>query len=149
MPTHIMHGSFGYAWLALCVALVAHVADEALTNFLGVYNPTVLAMRARYPWFPMPTFRFGVWLSGLIAACVLLLLLTPFAFRPDSAGGLWLRPGAYIFAFIMLFNGLGHVVFTIFGRTVSSVHFSRPAPGFYSSPFMLAASIYLLVRLLS
>lgn len=147
MPTPTTRSDFGYAWLALCIALGAHVADEALTNFLGVYNPTVLAMRARYPWFPMPTFGFREWLIGLIAACVLLLLLTPFAFQPDSAGGRLLRPGAYFFAVIMLFNGLGHTVFTIFGQTVSLVHFARPAPGFYSSPLLLAASIYLLWRL--
>ena len=27
------------AWLALVVALALHVADEALTGFLDVYNP--------------------------------------------------------------------------------------------------------------
>jgi hypothetical protein len=35
------------------------------------------------------------------------------------------------------------------GRTVASVQFSRPMPGFYSSPFLLAASVLLLVRLRS
>jgi hypothetical protein len=40
-------GNFGLAWLFLCVAFCAHVADEALTGFLDVYNPTVLAVRAQ------------------------------------------------------------------------------------------------------
>jgi hypothetical protein len=135
--------NFGLAWLLLCLALCAHVTDETLTGFLAVYNPTVLAMRARYAWYPMPTFGFREWLIGLLLACLVLLLLTPFAFRNAH----WLRPFAYFFAFIMLLNGTGHTLATILGHTVSSVHFPRPAPGFYSSPLLFAASIYLLVRL--
>jgi hypothetical protein len=135
--------SIGPGWVALALALGAHVADEAFTHFLDVYNPTVLAMRQRFAWFPMPAFAFRGWLGGLIALVVVLLLLTPFAFRDAR----WIRPIAYIFAIIMLANGIGHITFTILGRTVDSVHFARPAPGFYSSPLLLAASIYLLVQL--
>ena len=133
----------GWAWVLLCLALAAHVTDEALTGFLSVYNPTVLAMRARLPWWPMPAFGFREWLAGLIAAVLLLLALSPLAFR--NARGL--RPLAYLFAVIMLLNGLGHTLGTIAGRTVAEVRFPRPMPGFYSSPLLLAASIYLLVRL--
>jgi hypothetical protein len=42
---------------------------------------------------------------------------------------------------------MGHTIFTVLGQTVPSVRFPRPAPGFYSSPFLLITSIYLLVRL--
>jgi len=48
---------------------------------------------------------------------------------------------------VMIANGLMHITGTILGRTVASVHFPRPMPGFYSSPFMIAASIYLLWEL--
>ncbi len=136
-------GNFGLAWLLLCLAFCAHVADEALTGFLGVYNPTVLAMRSQYQWFPMPTFQYRDWLTGLIAANVVFLLLTPFAFRNAR----WLRPLAYFYATVHLLNGMGHTLATIFGRTASSIHFARPAPGFYSSPLLLAGSIYLFMRL--
>jgi hypothetical protein len=135
--------NFGLAWVLLCVAFSAHVADEALTDFLGVYNPTVIAMRARLSWFPMPTFEYREWLVGLILANIFLLALTPFAYRNARR----LRPLAYFFAAIMLLNGTGHTVFTVLGRTVASVQFSRPAPGFYSSPFLLFTSIYMLMRL--
>src|ERR1700730_3671732 len=137
------HDNFGLAWVLLCLAFCAHVADEALTGFLGVYNPTVTAMRASLSWFPMPTFEYREWLIGLILANVVLLALTPFAFR--NARGL--RPLAYFFAAIMLLNGMGHTLFTVLGRTVASVQFPRPAPGFYSSPFLLITSIYLFLRL--
>ncbi len=136
-------GNFGLAWILLCLAFCAHVADEALTGFLNVYNPTVIAMRDRLAWFPMPTFEYREWLVGLIVANLILLALTPFAYR--NARGL--RPLAYLFAGVMLLNGLGHTVFTVLGRTVASVQFPRPAPGFYSSPFLLITSIYLFMRL--
>ena len=135
--------NFGLAWFLLCLGFCAHVADEALTGFLDVYNPTVTAMRATLAWFPMPTFAFRDWLFGLIVANVILLALTPFAFRNARA----LRPLAYFYAGIMFLNGMGHTIFTVLGRTVPSVHFSRPAPGFYSSPFLLITSIYLIMRL--
>ena len=135
--------NFGLAWVLLCLAFCAHVADEALTGFLGVYNPTVMAMRAALRWFPMPTFEYREWLIGLIVANLILLALTPLAYR--NARGL--RPLAYFYAGVMLFNGMGHTIFTVLGRTVPSVHFNRPAPGFYSSPFLLIASVYLFLQL--
>jgi hypothetical protein len=135
--------NFGLAWVLLSLSFCAHVADEALTSFLNVYNPTVIAMRTRLGWFPMPTFEYRQWLVGLIVANLILLALTPFAYR--NARGL--RPLAYFFAGVMLLNGMGHTVFTVLGRTVASVQFPRPAPGFYSSPFLLITSIYLFARL--
>lgn len=133
----------GVAWLLLTFALAMHVLDEALTGFLGVYNPTVLAARARYPSFPMPVFTFRGWLTGLICAVVILLALAPLFFRNVR----WTRPLGYFAAFINILNALGHITATILGRTVASVQFPRPAPGFYSSPLLLIASMYLLYAL--
>lgn len=133
----------GRAWLLLTIALALHVFDEASTGFLSVYNPTVAAARERYGWFPMPQFEYRAWLTGLIIAVVVLLLLTPLA----AANVRVLRPLGYLFAAIMLLNGIAHTLGTIAGRTLPSVHFARPMPGFYSSPFMIAAAIYLLVQL--
>jgi hypothetical protein len=143
MPAVSSERNFGLPWLLLCLALAAHVADEALTGFLPVYNATVRAMRAEYSWYPMPTFVFREWLFGLIVVVAILLLLTPFAYRNSR----WLRPFAYLFAVVMFLNGMGHTLATIFGRTASSVPIPRPAPGFYSSPFLLIASVYLCLRL--
>jgi hypothetical protein len=133
----------GTAWLLLCFGFVCHAADEALTGFLEVYNPTVLAVRASFSWFPMPTYAYRDWLIGLIVANLVMLALTPLAYR-NSRG---LRPLAYFFAGVMLLNGLGHTLFTILGHTVPSITFRRPAPGFYSSPLLLVASVYLFARL--
>lgn len=136
-------GGFGRAWFALTVAFALHVFDEASNGFLSVYNPTVTAMRRRWSWFPMPTFQFHEWLIGLVAGVLICFALTRLAAR----GTRWLRPLAWFYALIMFFNGMGHTVFTILGHTVNEVTFARPAPGFYSSPFLFIGSIWLIVRL--
>jgi hypothetical protein len=133
----------GPAWLALCAAFALHVADEALTGFLAVYNPTVLVLRSRYSWFLIPTFGFREWLIGLILLVVIVFALSPLFFRNAR----WVRPVGYFFAVVNVLNALGHTAGTIFGRTVASVSFSRPAPGFWSSPLLFAVSVWLLVEL--
>jgi hypothetical protein len=133
----------GAAWLLLCLALALHVTDEALTGFLNVYNPTVIALREKAPWLPLPTFNFTVWLAGLILAVAVLSILSIFVFRGDR----WIRYLAYFFAIMMIGNALVHTIGTVLGHTAQTIRFPRPMPGFYSSPFLLVASIYLLVQL--
>ncbi len=133
----------GESWVALSLALAVHTADEALTGFLDVYNPTVIALRARWSWFPMPTFGFREWLWGLIGAVVVLLLLSPLFFRNVR----WIRPLGYAAVIIQISNAFGHTLGTVMGRTVVSVRFARPAPGFYSSPLLLICSIWLSMEL--
>ncbi len=134
------HAQLFWAWMALCLALALHIADEARTGFLSVYNPSVMALRQRRHWLPLPVFTFGVWLAGLVAANALLFCLSVFVLH----GSRWMRPIGYGFAIIMLANGLIHILGTILGRTVASIRIPRPMPGFYSSPFVLLASVYLL-----
>src|ERR1051325_4757584 len=118
---------FGIAWLSLAVALAAHVIDEALTDFLYVYNPTVLRIRARFPWIPLPVFSFRLWISGLIAGVLLLFLLSPLAFR----GARWIVVAALPLSAMMIANGCGHIG--------SSIYLRRWMPGVYSSPLLIAA----------
>jgi hypothetical protein len=143
VPTSATNRRLGLAWLALCAALALHVTDEALTGFLAMYNPTVVAMRARCSWFPMPTFEFRNWLTGLICAVVILFALSPLFFKQVR----WIRPLGYFAAFINILNALGHTTATILGRTVASVPVTRPAPGFWSSPFLFATAVWLVVEL--
>ena len=126
--------NFGWAWIALCLAFALHVTDEALTDFLSVYNPTVRAIRQRLPFLPLPTFTFKVWLIGLASAVMLLLGLSPFAF----SGARRMSPLAYVFGIIMLANGLQHIV--------GSIYMGRLMPGVYSSPLLLICSGHLLLN---
>lgn len=122
----------GLAWVALCLAFAAHVIDEALTDFLSVYNPAVRAIRQKFSFIPLPTFTFRVWLTGLILAVILLLLLSPYAFRRVR----WITILSYPFGIIMVGNGLLHII--------GSFYLGRLMPGVYSAPLLLAGSIYLL-----
>jgi len=124
---------FGRAWMALAIALAAHVADEALTGFLAVYNPTVLSIRARLPWIPLPTFSFRTWMVGLAAGITLLFLLAPLAYH----GSRWIVLVALPLSLLMIGNGLGHIGASIVKR--------RFMPGVYSSPLLVAASMAVLV----
>src|SRR6202030_2431005 len=72
-----------------------------------------------------------------------LFCLTPVAVR----GMRGLRPLAWAYAVIMFLNAVGHTIGTILGHTVASVTFPRPAPGFYSSPLLFVASVWMMVRL--
>jgi hypothetical protein len=124
---------WGFTWLGLGTALALHVIDEALTGFLPLYNSIVTEIRDSYPWFPMPTFTFPVWIGGLITAILILFLLSPSVF----AGRRWLRYISYPLSVLMILNGLAHIG--------ASVYWGILAPGVYSSPFLLLAAAALLV----
>jgi hypothetical protein len=122
----------GRGWLLLTAAVALHVADEAAHDFLSFYNSILLSVRERWAWFPMPRFTYEGWLTGLITGILILLLLTPFAYRRAS----WLVPLAWIYGVLMTLNGIG--------RTAISLAQGRVVAGVYSSPVPLAAAVYLL-----
>lgn len=125
---------FGVAWILLAAALALHVFDETLTDFLSVWNPLARSVREQVPYLPLPVFTFEVWLTGLILGVALLLALSPFAFRASR----WMVPFAYFLGIMMVGNGLLHIA--------GSFYFGRLMPGVYSSPFLVAAAVNLLVR---
>jgi len=122
---------FGFAWVLLSLALTLHVIDEALTDFLSVYNPVVQAIRKRLPFLALPIFTFRVWLAGLCLGILVAFALSFLAFR----GSRLALVVAYPVAVLMFANGIGHFVASLYRR--------RIMPGVYSSPFLLAASAYL------
>ena len=133
VPEQRVRRRFGHAWVSLTIVLAFHVVDEALTDFLSVYNPIVREARARFGWFPMPEFAFGVWLTGLGVLVTILLAFSPFAYRGSRA----LRVAAYPYAVIMFLNGVGHLV--------GSMYLDRWAPGATTAPLLIVASIWLIV----
>jgi hypothetical protein len=125
---------FGQAWVALSLTLALHVLDEALTHFLDLYNPLVTRVRQAYPFLPLPVFTFHVWLAGLILGVILLLALSVFVFRGSPV----MRPLAFVLGGLMILNACGHLG--------GSLYYGRWLPGVFSSPILLAASIYLIYR---
>jgi len=123
----------------LCLASGLHVWDEAAHDFLSYFNATVLTLYGHFSWFPRIDMQFQTWLAGLIVVNILLLLLTPFAYRNTR----WMRPLGYAFAAIEFLNGIGHIAATVRGGTVGSVQFPSVSPGFCTAPLLLLASGYL------
>lgn len=134
-PTPRWPVNVGLAWITLTLALAVHVVDEAAHDFLTLYNANVRIIRQRVPWLPVPTFTFRVWITVLLLAVALLLLLSPFAFRRQGAGVRWIRLLAWLLAILMTLNGLNHIAV--------SLYLGRLAPGVDSSPLLLLASSYL------
>jgi len=131
--------NFGLAWLLLCLAFGLHIWDEAAHDFLRYYNATVLTLYSHFSWFPRIDLEFRRWLCGLLGGTLILLLFTPFAYRNAR----WLRAPGYLFAGVQLLNGFNHIVLTIRGRSVPTVVFDGPAPGFYTAPLLLVLSAFL------
>jgi hypothetical protein len=124
-------GRHARAWLLFVGALAVHVLDEASTDFLTFYNPLVGRIRLSVPWFPMPTFSFGVWLAGLVCLVSVLAALTPAVRR----GGNGITLVSWFLALVMFLNGVGHLA--------GSVYFERWLPGATSAPLLLGASLFL------
>jgi hypothetical protein len=121
----------GGAWVMLTACLALHVLDEAANDFLSFYNPMVESIRETRTWLPFPVFSYEVWLGGLIAAVLLLFVLSTSAYR----GKKWMIYVSYFYGCVMILNALGHIA--------GSVYFGRMLPGLYSSPLLLFAAIYL------
>jgi hypothetical protein len=124
---------WGLSWIVLCLMFAIHVFDEAIHGFLSVYNPIVASIRRQYPFLLFPIFNFREWLILLIAAVVILLVFSLFAFWEAR----WMKPLSYIFSVIMILNGLLHIS--------GSIVLGEKIPGVYSSPLLIAAGVYLFI----
>jgi hypothetical protein len=114
------------------LAFALHVVDEALNDFLPLYNSVVGGWRETYSWVPLPLFTFSGWLTLLVVLLIILASLTPLFF----AGSRGVRPVAWFFGVLMVANAFGH-----FGM---SIYMGAFAPGVYSSPVVLVAAVALL-----
>jgi protein-S-isoprenylcysteine O-methyltransferase Ste14 len=122
-----------FAWVYLCAHLAAHVIEEAATGFLGVAN-AVLAGWSRDFGLPLQPLAFGAWLGTLTVVMAVLVALTPRVAR----GAAWAPTASYIFAGVMIANGMGHLL--------SPLYLGRFLPGHFSSPLLIAAALWLIVQ---
>jgi hypothetical protein len=121
-------------WLLMVSAVALHVVDEALTGFLPFYNAQVVALRARFGFFPAPTFTFPLWITGLAVAVAIGAALTPIVAR----GGTVIRVVCGTLALLMVGNACGH--------TLGSLYFGRLLPGLWSSPVLFVTSAWMVTR---
>jgi uncharacterized protein with HXXEE motif len=126
---------FGKAWLFLSLFLLFHIVDEALNGFLPVYNENILRLRAM-TGIPFPTFTFPFWFTALVFVDIWLLFLSRYALQGKRMMILF----AYLFAIIMLANGLAHLV--------GSFYLQQWIPGIITAPFLVYGAMNLLVATL-
>jgi len=50
--------NFLFAWIFLTAALAVHVMDEALNDFLSLYNPLVSSVNEKMEFALFPVFSF-------------------------------------------------------------------------------------------
>ena len=122
------------SWFLMVSAVALHVVDEALTGFLPFYNQLMKELGEEIGFFPMPSFSLGSWLTGLIIAIMIGYSLIPFVIR----GGRFIRVFTTVLGLLMIVNALGH----FFG----SIYFGKILPGMWSSPFLLLAAFYVVIR---
>jgi protein-S-isoprenylcysteine O-methyltransferase Ste14 len=109
------------------------VVEETTTGFLGVWNPVLASFRQR-TGVPFPHLEFSWWLTVLILTVGALAALTPLVYR----GVRWLRPASYVFASVMIANGIHHLL--------SPLYLGRFLPGQYTSPLLIFASAWLILK---
>lgn len=123
----------GRPWLALCLALAVHVADEVSSGFLLAYGEAAEAVRKLLPFVPEPSVAVTLMLAASIGFVAVLTGLTPLAYR----GVRGMRIALFWFVGLALANVVGHVG--------SSVLAGRWMPGVRSTPLLLAACVYAVV----
>jgi hypothetical protein len=126
----VFRDKLSVAWLLFVLSLLLHIIDEAVNNFLDFFNPMVLKIKEQISFIPLPVFTFNLWISGLILAIIILLLITFFVYNRTR----FLFPLIKIFATLMIINGLAHII--------GSVYFDKILPGFISSPILIAFAVY-------
>ena len=124
--------NFLFAWIFLTAALALHVMDEALNDFLSIYNPLVSAVNEKIDWVLFPVFSFTGWLASLIIGIIILFSLSFFAYQKK----IWILYFSYFYGGIMVLNAMGH--------GLGSLYYSKFIAGVYSSPLLLVASVYLI-----
>lgn len=122
------------AWFLLVSAVALHVVDETLSDFLPFWNQLVTRLRAELAFVPLPTFSFAAWLGGLIFAILVGYALIPAVNR----GGKFVRVLTTALGILMILNASGHLL--------GSIYFGKILAGMWSSPFLLLASIFVIIQ---
>jgi len=124
--------NFLLAWIFLTAALALHVIDEALNDFLDLYNPLVLSVNNEMGFSFFPVFSFSSWLTALTIGIAFLFALSYFVYRRQK----WTIYLGYFYGVLMLINAFGHLI--------GSLYYSRLIAGVYTAPLLLAGSLYLI-----
>jgi hypothetical protein len=125
--------SVGPPWLALCLALAVHTAEEIQSGFLSSYSLALSAVRDLFPFVPLPHVGLTIWLAASIGVVAVLASLTPLAYR-----------GARGMRTLMLWV-IGLELANVIGHAGGSLIAGRVLPGAYSTILLAGACAYAIV----
>jgi hypothetical protein len=120
------------SWLALCAALAFHVFEEAA--YVRAAVPAISILRDLFPW--LPHFSYEFWLFNNVGAVIVLSAL---AWQVHKRNPL-MRPASYAFALFALVTAMFHSLWVPSSG-------SPMAPWMTAAPFLLAASLLLLLSI--
>lgn len=123
------------AWLAACVALAVHLADEVFYGSLGLYADFARVLGWIWPSLSMPPFHREVWLLNLTGAILVLFALTWLVRQRRGV----MVIASYLLAAFATANGVLHLLAAAALKSV--------IPGLWSAPLMIAAGLFLFLAI--
>lgn len=109
-------------------ALLIHVADEAIGDLVSYYNLTIDEINSDLGTTVLPTLILEYWLAAMLIVIAILFSLTRWVSRVSSMA----RRLVLVVSALMVLNGVGHVIGSIF--------LGHLLPGFWSSPLLIVVS---------
>ncbi len=123
------------AWLFGCVAFAVHIAEEVAYGSFGVYADFNVFINTMFPSLDLPPYKYEVWLTNLIGACVLLFAFTWLVYVKRGP----MRIASYLFATFLTLNSIGH----LYAALSMTTYF----PGAVTASLLLIAGLVLFVSI--
>lgn len=124
-----------WAWAIGCIAFALHITEEIAYGSFGVYADFNVFMSTVFPWLQLPQYNYGVWLTNLIGAAIVLSALTWLVYVKRGP----MRIASYVFALFLTLNGMGH----LYAALTMSTYF----PGAMTAAALVAAGLFLFVSI--
>lgn len=124
-----------FAWLLGCIAFAVHIAEEITYGSYGFYADVDVFVSALFPWLKLPPYHYGVWLTDIIGAAIVLFGLTWLVYAKRGP----MRLASYAFATFLTLNGMGH----LYAALTMSTYF----PGAVTAALLVAAGLFLFVSI--
>ncbi len=122
-----------WAWAIGCIAFAVHIVEEIAYGSFGVYADFNVFVSTVFPWLQLPQYNYGVWLTNLIGAAIVLAALTWLVHVKRGP----MRLASYVFALFLTLNGMGH----LYAALTMSTYF----PGAMTAAALVAAGLFLFV----
>jgi len=123
------------AWLFGCIAFAIHIAEEIAYGSFGMYADFNVFVNTLFPSIDLPPYKYEIWLTNLVGACVLLFAFTWLVYVKRGP----MRVASYLFATFLTLNGMGH----LYAALSMTTYF----PGAVTASLLVIAGLVLFVAI--